>query len=120
MAGTIPPEQLLQLALHSLSQDKAEDVVTIDLIGKTAMADYMVIASGRSARQVSSIAEKLLNRLKEAGQGRRPAEGKDQGDWALIDAGDVIVHIFRPEVRDFYDLEKMWSSAAPATTSGAS
>lgn len=116
----MPPEQLLQLALHSLSQDKAEDVVTIDLIGKTAMADYMVLASGRSARQVSSIAEKLLNRLKEAGQGRRPTEGKDQGDWALIDAGDVIVHIFRPEVRDFYDLEKMWSSAAPATTSGAS
>lgn len=77
------------------------------------MADYMVIASGRSARQVGALAEHLLDDMKDAGLGRKPTEGKDIGDWALIDAGDVIVHVFRPEVRDFYDLEKMWSAAAP-------
>lgn len=120
VAGTITPDELLALVRFSLTEDKAEDVVTIDLAGKSSMADYMVVASGRSARQVSSMAEKLLDRLKEAGMGRRPNEGKTQGDWALIDAGDVIVHIFRPEVRDFYDLEKMWSAAAPTAPTSVS
>ncbi len=84
------------------------DIATIDLAGKTSFADAMVIASGRSQRQVSAIAEHLLGRLKMAGYRNFAAEGLPQCDWVLIDAGDVVVHIFRPEVRDFYNLEKMW------------
>jgi len=92
-------------------------VISISLSGKSEMADFMVIGSGRSARQVTAIAEKLADRLKhEAGIVSR-IEGKDQGDWVLIDAGDVIVHIFRPEVRAFYQLEKMWMSPRTATSS---
>ncbi len=94
--------------LQSLDDDKAEDIVTIDLRGRTAMADTMVIASGRSSRQVSSMAQKLLDRLKERFRLTARAEGKDIGDWVLVDTGDVVVHIFRPEVREFYQLEKMW------------
>ena len=94
--------------LQSLDDDKAEDIVTIDLRGRTAMADTMVIASGRSSRQVSSRAQKLLDRLKERFRRTARAEGKDIGDWVLVDTGDVVVHIFRPEVREFYQLEKMW------------
>lgn len=102
---------MLQLVLTSLDDDKAEDVVTIDLRGRTAIADHMVIASGRSSRQVGAIAEKLAERVKQA-TGRSPRiEGKDAGDWVLIDTDDVIVHVFRPEVRDFYQLEKMWMPA---------
>jgi ribosome-associated protein len=94
--------------LASLEDDKAEDIVSIPLAGKSEMADHMVIASGRSSRQVSAIAEKLADRLKQ-GLGLVPRiEGKELGDWVLIDAGDVIVHVFRPEVREFYQLEKMW------------
>lgn len=85
--------------------------MTIDLRGRSAMADYMVIATGRSSRQVASIAEKLVERLKEqTGRGAR-IEGKDTGDWVLIDTDDVIIHVFRPEVREFYQLEKMWMPA---------
>lgn len=99
---------LLSRILASLEDDKAEDVVTIDLRGRSSVADFMVICSGRSSRQVAAIAEKLVERLKhEFGRGAR-LEGKEQGDWVLIDAQDVIVHVFRPEVRDFYQLEKMW------------
>lgn len=98
----------LSLILASLEDDKAEDIVTIPLAGKSEMADHMVIATGRSSRQVAAIAEKLADRLKaELGLIAR-MEGKDLGDWVLVDAGDVIVHVFRPEVRDFYQLEKMW------------
>ena len=98
---------LLSLVLASLDDDKAEDVVTIPLAGKSEMADHMVIASGRSSRQVSAISEKLADRLK-GGLGIVPRiEGREVGDWVLIDAGDVIVHVFRPEVREFYQLEKM-------------
>lgn len=104
-------EELLARILSSLDDDKAEDVVQIDLRGKTTIGDYMVIASGRSTRQVSAIADKLVERLKEAFGRICKIEGKDTGDWVLIDAGDVIVHIFRPEVRDFYQLEKMWQPA---------
>lgn len=111
----ISSEQLLELILTSLDDDKAEDVVSIDLHGKTQMADYMVICSGRSSRQVGAMAEKLVDRLKQDHGRICKVEGKDQGDWVLIDTGDVIVHIFRPEVREFYQLEKMWmSSGAPA------
>ena len=100
---------LLALARHSLEEDKAEDVVVIDLKGKSAFADYMVIASGRSTRQVVAIAEHLADRLKQAGHGYIPVEGKQTGDWVLVDGGDVVVHIFRPEPRAFYALEKMWA-----------
>ncbi len=101
-------EALLARILTSLDEDKAEDVVQIDLRGKTSIGDYMVICSGRSSRQVTAIAEKLIERLKsEFGRGAK-VEGKDTGDWVLVDTGDVILHIFRPEVREFYQLEKMW------------
>ena len=102
-------EALLALVRRSLDDDKAEDVVVIDLEGKSAFADYMVIASGRSNRQVVAIAEHLAERLKQAGHGYIPVEGKQTGDWVLVDAGDVVVHIFRPEPRAFYALEKMWA-----------
>ena len=107
-------ETLLEAIQASLSDDKAEDIVTIDLRGKSAFADYMVIASGRSSRQVAAISEKLVDRLKPLTGTRAKLEGKDAGDWVLIDAGDVIVHVFRPEVREFYQLEKMWQPVAAA------
>jgi ribosome-associated protein len=101
-------EGLLSLIVSSLEDDKAEDIVQIDLRGKTTIGDYMVIASGRSSRQVSSISEKLTDRLIAHFGVLCKTEGKDTGDWVLIDSGDVIVHVFRPEVREFYQLEKMW------------
>jgi ribosome-associated protein len=101
--------QLLALIRSSLEEDKAEDVVVIDLAGKTEIADWMVVCSGRSARQVGAIADKLVERLKAAGQGRAAVEGKQTGDWVLVDAGDIVVHVFRPEIRQHYSLEKMWS-----------
>ena len=107
-------EELLARILTSLEDDKAEDVVQIDLRGKTAMGDYMVIASGRSTRQVSAMAEKLIDRLKHDFGRLARIEGQDTGDWVLIDTGDVIVHIFRPEVREFYQLEKMWMPSGAA------
>ncbi|MGK7753508.1 ribosome silencing factor [Roseovarius sp. C03] len=94
--------------LSALDEDKAEEIVQIDLRGKSAIGDYMVICSGRSSRQVTAIAEKLSERLKSEMGVLTKVEGKDAGDWVLIDTGDVIVHVFRPEVRDFYQLEKMW------------
>ncbi|WP_421994014.1 nicotinate-nucleotide adenylyltransferase [Reyranella sp.] len=105
---------LLALVRRSLDEDKAEDVVVIDLKGKSAFADYMVIASGRSNRQVVAIAEHLADRLKQAGHGFTPVEGKQTGDWVLVDAGDVVVHVFRPEPRAFYALEKMWAMETEA------
>ncbi len=97
----------------SLEDDKADDIVVIDLAGKTTIADHMIIASGRSQRQVGAIADHLIERLKALGIGPATAEGLSQCDWVLIDAGDVIVHIFRPEVRAFYNLEKMWGAMLP-------
>ncbi|MBA3910063.1 MAG: ribosome silencing factor [Rhodobacter sp.] len=104
-------EQLLQLVLNSVDDDKAEDIVQIDLRGRSDVADYMVICSGRSSRQVASISEKLGDRLKQDMRIQVRMEGKETGDWVLIDAGDVIIHVFRPEVREFYQLEKMWLPA---------
>ena len=101
-------DEILQRILTSLDDDKAEDVVTIDLRGRSAMADHMVIATGRNARQVATIAEKLAQRLKDVTGRTARIEGKDAGDWVLIDTDDVVVHVFRPEVREFYQLEKMW------------
>ena len=110
-------EELLALILSSLDADKAEDVVQIDLRGKTEIGDYMVICSGRSTRQVTSIAEKLAQKIKdETGRSSR-MEGKEIGDWVLIDTGDVVVHVFRPEVREFYQLEKMWLGGDTAAAS---
>lgn len=105
---------MLALVMKSLDDDKAEDIISIDLAGKTPIADYMVVASGRSSRHVASVADHLLRRLKEEGYGLAQVEGMQQGDWVLIDAGDVVVHVFRPEVREFYRLEKMWAADIPA------
>ena len=103
-------QALLDLTEKTLADGKAEDLVVIDLQGKSGIADYMVIATGRSQRQVVSLAERLLEALKQDGHGQDAAEGLPHGDWVLIDGGDVIVHLFRPEVRTYYNLEKMWGA----------
>ena len=100
---------MLALVLDTLEDAKASDVLSIDLSGKSPIADHMVIASGTSTRQVVTISEKLVERLKREGNVIPRLEGVAQGDWSLIDAGDVIVHVFRPEVREFYNLERMWT-----------
>ena len=101
-------ELLLDRILTSLKNDKAQDIVQIDLRGKSSIGDYMIIASGRSSRQVTAISEKLVDNIKKDFGRSSKVEGKNAGDWVLIDTGDVIVHVFRPEVREFYQLEKMW------------
>ncbi|MHA6324822.1 ribosome silencing factor [Roseivivax sp. CAU 1753] len=106
-------EQFLDAILETLDDMKAEDIVQIDLRGKTSFGDYMVVCSGRSSRQVAAISEKVADDLKARFGILSKVEGRETGDWVLIDAGDVIVHVFRPEVRDFYQIEKMW---APAVT----
>lgn len=100
--------RLLALVQTTLDDDKAENIITVDMGGRSSIADAFVIASGRSQRHVAALAERLTRRLKEEGYGNAETEGLRQGDWALVDAGDVIVHIFRPEVRDFYRIEDMW------------
>jgi len=105
-----PARELLDLVRASLDDDKAIDVVVINLQGKTSIADFMVIASGTSSRQVGAMAEHLRQRIKASGVKGLAVEGATQCDWVLVDAGDVVVHIFRPEVRTFYALEKMWSA----------
>jgi ribosome-associated protein len=105
----VPQSDLLKRILVSLDDDKAENIVTIDLEGRSSLCDAAVIASGRSSRHVAAMADHLARKLKEGGYGTRPVSGQGQGDWVLVDAGDVIVHLFRPEVRDYYDLEGMWS-----------
>ena len=104
--------ELLKRIVASLEDDKAEAIVTINLEGRSSLCDAAVIASGRSSRHVMAIAEHLARRLKDEGYGSRPVTGAAQGDWALVDAGDVIVHVFRPEVREYYDLEGMWNVAS--------
>ena len=108
VSGSVPPSRALATVLASLDDSKAEDIVSIDIQGKSALGDHMVIASGRSHRHVGAIAEHLLTALKDAGFGSARVEGKDSADWVLIDTGDIIVHVFRPEVRSFYNLEKTW------------
>lgn len=108
-------KQLSDLAVRSLDDDKAEDIIVIDLAGKTSIADYMVVASGRSTRQVGAMAQHLSEKFKAAGVSSVQVEGMPQCDWVLIDAGDVIVHLFRPEVRSFYNIEKMWGIEPPKT-----
>ena len=107
--AAISSDVLLARILASLDDDKAEDVVTIDLRGRSSVADHMVICSGRSSRQVAAIAQHLAERIKKATGRSARVEGLPVADWVLIDAGDVIVHIFRPEVREFYNLERMWA-----------
>ena len=107
-------DALLERIRTSLDDDKALDIVTIPLGGRSSLADAIVIATGTSSRHVAAIADHLARRLKEAGYGTRPVNGASQGDWVLVDAGDVIVHIFRAEVRDYYNLESMWSVEEPS------
>ena len=106
-------EEILRLVLASLDDMKAEDTVTIDLAGKSTIADSMVVTSGRSSRHVGSVADHVLEDLAKAGVRNARVEGMPHCDWVLIDAGDVIVHVFRPEARAFYNLEKMWAPARP-------
>jgi ribosome-associated protein len=107
--------ETLRIVLSRLDNMKAEDTITIDLRAESAIADYMVVTSGRSNRHVGAVAEQVLEDLRGAGLSGLRVEGLPHCDWVLIDAGDVIVHVFRPEVRAFYNLEKMWSRGRPAT-----
>jgi ribosome-associated protein len=121
MPDTIQAEagSIHALVLDQLDEDQAQDLVTILLEGKSSIADHMVIASGRSTRQVAAMATKLAERLKKAGHGTPRIEGLPAADWVLIDAGDVVVHLFRPEVRSFYNLERMWGFGdEPAVAGG--
>ena len=106
-------EGLQDLILARLDDDQAQDIVFIDLTDKSSVADCMIVASGRSHRHVGAIADHLMRAIKEAGNGKARVEGLPHCDWVLIDAGDVIVHLFRPEVRQFYNLEKIWSVEPP-------
>ena len=107
------PEELKSLIEQSLDADKAEDIVSIALDEQTGLADYMVIASGTSSRHVSALTDKILNRLALNGIKNVSVEGKERADWVAIDAGDAIIHLFRPEVRSFYNIEKMWGAFHP-------
>jgi ribosome-associated protein len=111
---TAQHQSLLNLILATLDDAKAENIVTIDLTGKTSIGDAMVVASGRSQRHVGAVADQLIEKLKANGVKETRVEGLPHCDWVLIDAGDVIVHVFRPEVREFYNIEKMWSASRPS------
>jgi ribosome-associated protein len=102
-------KNLLKLTLDALEDDKAIDIVSINLEGRSSIADYMIVASGNSAKQVTSMADNLVKKYKEIGLRTPSPEGMSNGDWVLIDAKDILIHLFRPEVRDFYSLEKMWA-----------
>ena len=104
----ISSKQLLKVTLETLDNDKGIDIVSIDLIGRSSIADYMVVVSGNTVRQVTAMANNLIKKYKEMGLRLPSPEGMSNGDWVLIDAKDILIHIFRPEVRDFYSLEKMW------------
>jgi len=101
-------DALLAMVLESLDDDQAQEIVSIPLEGKSSIADHMVVASGRSSRQVTAIAQKLAERIKHSGLAMPRVEGLPAADWVVVDAGDVVVHLFRPEVRTFYNLERMW------------
>ncbi len=120
--GTLPTEalsgseasaQLVAQIVDWLDDAKAEDIVTIDLAGKSSIGDFMVIASGRTNRHVGAIADSLQKKIKTTDGGHPRVEGNDSCDWVLVDTGDIIIHVFRPEVREFYNLEKMWTSPRP-------
>lgn len=109
LSNGIDPKTVRDHVLEILGTQSADDIVTIDLAGKSSIADFMIVASGRSNRHVSALADYVQRGLKELGHAKLGVEGMVQCDWVLIDAGDVILHLFRPEVREYYDLEKMWS-----------
>lgn len=116
-AQSVTSDAILAAVLKSLDENKVEDVVQISLKGKSEIGDHMVIGSGRSSRQVTAMAEKLVDHIKSEFGIFSKMEGRSTGDWVLIDTGDIIVHLFRPEVREFYQLEKMWQPGmSPATT----
>jgi ribosome-associated protein len=104
-----PEPQMIDVVLKSLDDAKAEQTVAIDITGKSSLSDHMVVTSGRSHRHVGAVADQVAKALREAGFGKPRVEGLPHCDWVLVDAGDVIVHIFRPEVREFYNIEKMWA-----------
>ena len=108
-AAAYSAEDVLKAVTTSLEDSKAENITTIDIRKKSALGDYMLVASGRSHRHVAAICDHLMRALKDAGYGSVRVEGLQAADWVLIDTGDVIVHVFRPEVREFYGIEKMWS-----------
>jgi ribosome-associated protein len=105
-----PTRPMIDVILESLDDAKAEQTVAIDITGKSSLSDHMVITSGRSHRHVGAVADQLSRALRENGYGKPRVEGLPHCDWVLVDGGDVIVHIFRPEVREFYNIEKMWSA----------
>jgi ribosome-associated protein len=110
IGGNETVSRAIKTVLASLEDSKAENIVSIDIQGKSSLADYMVVASGRSHRHVAAVSDHLLKALKDAGLGQARVEGLAASDWVLIDAGDVIVHVFRPEIREFYNIEKMWQA----------
>lgn len=109
-ASGAAPKPLIDLILDILDDAKAEDTVSVDIAGKSSLADHMVVTSGRSHRHVAAVADQLITALRDNGHGKPRVEGLPHADWVLVDAGDVIVHIFRPEVREFYNIEKMWQA----------
>jgi ribosome-associated protein len=110
-ANAAPAQRpLIDIVLESLDDAKAEDTVAIDITGKSSLSDHMVVTCGRSHRHVGAVADQLMRAIKDAGHGNARVEGLPHCDWVLVDAGDVIVHIFRPEVREFYNIEKMWQA----------
>jgi len=110
MTRIVEPSQILNSVLASLEDSKAENIVPIDIQRKSSLGDFMVVASGRSHRHVAAVADHLIKAVKEAGLGTPRVEGLASADWVLVDTGDIIVHIFRPEVREFYNIEKMWQA----------
>ncbi len=118
--GTTQPRpklQMIDVVLQSLGDAKAENTVAVDMRGRSPLADHLVVATGRSHRHVAAVAEQVMRALKEKGFGNARVEGLRQADWVLVDAGDVIVHVQRPEVRDFYNLEKIWAADIPSAES---
>jgi ribosome-associated protein len=109
--GVVDVEEATRIVLTSLEDDKAEEVLAIDIRGKSSFADMLIVASGRSARHVGALADHVMRKLKESGVKDVRIEGVPHCDWVLVDAGDVVVHIFRPEVRSFYNIEKIWAGA---------
>jgi len=109
-------EAVVEQILHWLDEAKAENLITISLAGKSSVADFMIISSGRSARHVGAVADQIRRKLKENGQGNLKIEGDETCDWVILDSGDIIIHVFRPEVREFYNLEKMWQAERPSDT----
>ncbi len=114
------PDTLLRLVREQLDDDQAGDVVVVDLSGKSSIADYMVIASGQSTRQVGAMTDHLLELFKKNGLKGAKVEGRSRSDWVLVDAGDIVIHLFRPEVREFYKLEKLWSVDLPESVETSS